>query len=92
MGSIYHLVKRPSHPTPENAGKKISPDEGTIICMMKLNAPQKMEGTTLTIDTLEQKVNKISTAKKVEFCKAMKPFGNRCFLVKMCILVTYKST
>ena len=33
-----------------------------------------MEGTTLTIDTLEQKVNKIFIARNVEFCKAMKPF------------------
>ena len=55
---------------------------------MTLKAPEKMEGTTLTIDTLEQKVNKIFIARKVEFCKAMKPFGNRWNLVKLCILDT----
>ena len=83
-----HRQTTKPQPTPENTGKKISPDEGTTIYMMKLKAPEKMKGTTLTIYSLEQKVNKIFMAKKVEFCKAMKPFGNRWNLVKLCILDT----
>ena len=67
MVSIYHIVKRPSQPTPENTGKKISPDEGTTIYMMKLKAPEKMEGTTLTIDTLEYVFVLVSVLKYMYF-------------------------